>query len=44
MNTEAKVEDKMAPFLQGVCEFNDELLILLDLEKFFTFPQIRQFD
>ncbi|HSG32000.1 MAG TPA: chemotaxis protein CheW [Thermodesulfobacteriota bacterium] len=44
MNTEAKVDDKIAPFLHGVCEFNDELLILLDLEKFFAFPQIRQFD
>ncbi len=44
MKTEAKVEDKIAPFLQGVCDFNDELLVLLDLEKFFSFPQIRQFE
>lgn len=44
MNTEAKFEDKIAPFLHGVCEFNSELLVLLDLEKFFNFPQIRQFD
>ena len=44
MKTETKVEDKMTPFLSGVCDFNDELIILLDLEKFFSFPQIRQFD
>lgn len=44
MNTEAKVEDKIAPFLHGVCEYDDQLLIMLDLEKFFTYPQIRQFD
>ena len=44
MKTESKVEDKIAPFLDGVCEFNNELIVLLDLEKFFSFPQIRQFD
>jgi purine-binding chemotaxis protein CheW len=44
MKTDAKVEDKIAPFLHGVCDFNNELLVLLDLEKFFSFPQIRQFD
>jgi len=44
MKTEAKVEDKIAPFLNGVFDFNNELIILLNLEKFFSFPQIRQFD
>ncbi len=44
MKTEAKVEDKIAPFLNGVFDFNNELIVLLDLEKFFSFPQIRQFD
>ena len=40
---DAPVDNKIAPFLHGVCEFNDELLLLLDLEKFFDNPEIKQF-
>ena len=43
MKPEAPVDNKIAPFLHGVCEFNDELLMLLDLEKFFNNPEINQF-
>jgi len=43
MKPESPVDNKIAPFLHGVCEFNDELLLLLDLEKFFDNPEIKQF-
>lgn len=43
MKPESPVDNKIAPFLHGVCEFNEELLLLLDLEKFFDNPEIKQF-
>jgi len=43
MKPESPVDNKISPFLHGVCKFNDELLLLLDLEKFFDNPEIKQF-
>jgi chemotaxis signal transduction protein len=38
------IDDKVFPFLGGVCEHDDALLNVLSLEKLFRSPEIRQLE
>jgi purine-binding chemotaxis protein CheW len=37
-------EDKVAPYLTGVCEHDNQTLAVFDLERFLLSPEIRQFE
>jgi purine-binding chemotaxis protein CheW len=37
-------EDKVAPYLTGVCEYADQTLAVFDLERFLHSPEVRQFE
>jgi purine-binding chemotaxis protein CheW len=40
----APIETKIAPYLRGVTEHNDELLVVLDLESLLLSPEVQQFE
>ncbi len=40
----APILDNVVPFLRGVYEHDDQLLLVLDLERFLRLPEIRQFE
>jgi purine-binding chemotaxis protein CheW len=42
--TALSLEDKVAPYLTGVCEYGDQTLAVLDLERFLLSPEVRQFE
>jgi chemotaxis signal transduction protein len=39
-----RVADRVAPFLAGVAEHRDRLVAVVDLERFFNSPEVRQFE
>jgi purine-binding chemotaxis protein CheW len=40
----APAEDKVAPYLAGVCEYADQTLAVFDLERLLRSPEVRQFE
>jgi len=40
----APIEDKIAPYLRGVCEHDGHLLVVLNLERLLLSPEMQQFE